>query len=144
MYVAHMGDVEIIKEVWHMGCENTHLLDTAEYRIQVCSDKHCNGYPAKQNEFAAFWKSLCNFTGVPEMETLCLKHSETIPLWDSYCWSGLSCIILEESHLLLRICCVCVCQPNKGRSYGYKSIGSRWQLFQWEPWIPNAEYFRIK
>jgi len=53
-----------------MGCENTHLLDTAEYRIQVCSDKHCNGSPAKQNEFAAFWKLLCNITGVPEMEKL--------------------------------------------------------------------------
>jgi len=75
-----------------MVCENTHLPDTAGCRIQVCCGKHCNGSPAKQNEFAAFWKLLRNITGVAEMETLCLKHSETIPCWDSYCWSGLSCI----------------------------------------------------
>lgn len=55
-----------------MECENTHLLDAAEYGIQVCSDKHCNGSPAKQNEFAAIWKLLRNITGVPEMEILCV------------------------------------------------------------------------
>jgi hypothetical protein len=58
-----------------MGCENTHLPDTAEYRNQVCSDKHCNGSPAERNEFAAFWKLLCNITGVPEMETLCVSEA---------------------------------------------------------------------
>lgn len=55
-----------------MGCENTYLPDTAEYMIQVCSDIHCNGSSAKQNESAAFWKLLCNITGMPQMETLCV------------------------------------------------------------------------
>lgn len=39
-----------------MGCESTRLRNAAEYRIQVRSEKHCNGSPAKQNEFAAFWR----------------------------------------------------------------------------------------